>query len=94
MFVEGVNINNDVTSRRFNQGYGRFEEQFLFARQYGSRYNIVLIGTTKPLSNAFKTNRPNDVSKADTWRLTVDILRALAAANKNQQLYMIILIHK
>ena len=35
VFVEGVNINNET-----EQGYGRFEEQFLFARQYGSRYNI------------------------------------------------------
>lgn len=35
LFVEGVNINNET-----ERGYGRYEEQFLFARQYGSRYNI------------------------------------------------------
>jgi len=35
IFVEGVNINNET-----EQGYGRYEEQFLFARQYGSRYAI------------------------------------------------------
>jgi len=35
VFLEGVNI-NDETER----GYGRFEEQFLFARQYGPRYTF------------------------------------------------------
>ncbi len=35
VFFEGVNI-NDETER----GYGRFEEQFLFARQYGPRYTL------------------------------------------------------
>jgi TonB-dependent receptor len=35
VFFEGVNINNET-----EQGYGRYEEQFLFARQYGSRYAI------------------------------------------------------
>lgn len=35
VFLEGVNI-NDETER----GYGRFEEQFLFARQYGPRYTL------------------------------------------------------
>lgn len=35
VFFEGVNI-NDETER----GYGRFEEQFLFARQYGPRYAL------------------------------------------------------
>ncbi|MFC7001021.1 TonB-dependent receptor [Pseudobowmanella zhangzhouensis] len=33
VFFEGVNINNET-----ERGYGRFEEQFLFARQYGPRY--------------------------------------------------------
>ncbi|MBV7314526.1 TonB-dependent receptor [Shewanella sp. NIFS-20-20] len=33
VFLEGINLNNET-----EQGYGRFEEQFLFARQYGSRY--------------------------------------------------------
>ncbi|MCL1037013.1 TonB-dependent receptor [Shewanella submarina] len=33
LFLEGINITNET-----EQGYGRFEEQFLFARQYGSRY--------------------------------------------------------
>ncbi|NQD37328.1 TonB-dependent receptor [Permianibacter sp. IMCC34836] len=32
-FFEGININNET-----ERGYGRFEEQFLFARQYGPRY--------------------------------------------------------
>ena len=35
VFLEGVNI-NDETER----GFGRFEEQFLFARQYGPRYTF------------------------------------------------------
>ncbi|MBU2178805.1 MAG: TonB-dependent receptor, partial [Gammaproteobacteria bacterium] len=35
VFVEGVNLNNET-----EQGYGRYEEQFLFARQYGPRYTI------------------------------------------------------
>lgn len=35
IFFEGVNINNET-----EQGYGRYEEQFLFAREYGSRYAI------------------------------------------------------
>ena len=33
VFFEGVNLNNET-----EQGYGRYEEQFLFARQYGPRY--------------------------------------------------------
>ncbi|GGI69100.1 TonB-dependent receptor [Shewanella hanedai] len=35
VFLEGININNET-----EEGYGRFEEQFLFARQYGSRYML------------------------------------------------------
>lgn len=35
VFFEGINLNNET-----EQGYGRFEEQFLFARQYGSRYSL------------------------------------------------------
>ncbi len=35
VFFEGINL-NDETER----GYGRFKEQFLFARQYGPRYTI------------------------------------------------------
>jgi iron complex outermembrane receptor protein len=35
VFLEGVNINDET-----EQGYGRFEEQFLFARQYGPRYTF------------------------------------------------------
>ncbi|ACA88627.1 TonB-dependent receptor [Shewanella woodyi] len=35
IFLEGININNET-----EEGYGRFEEQFLFARQYGSRYML------------------------------------------------------
>jgi TonB-dependent receptor len=35
VFLEGVNINNET-----EQGYGRYEEQFLFARQYGPRYSL------------------------------------------------------
>jgi len=33
VFFEGVNLNNET-----EEAYGRFEEQFLFARQYGPRY--------------------------------------------------------
>jgi TonB-dependent receptor len=32
VFLEGINLNNET-----ERGYGRFEEQFLFARQYGPR---------------------------------------------------------
>ena len=35
VFAEGINLNNET-----EQGYGRFEQQFLFARQYGPRYTI------------------------------------------------------
>ncbi|MEG3767849.1 TonB-dependent receptor [Alteromonas sp. 14N.309.X.WAT.G.H12] len=35
VFVEGVNINNET-----ERGYGRFKEQFLYARQYGPRYTV------------------------------------------------------
>ncbi|GAB5379347.1 MAG: TonB-dependent receptor [Aliiglaciecola sp.] len=35
VFFEGLNITNET-----EEGYGRYEEQFLFARQYGSRYNL------------------------------------------------------
>ncbi|RUO79221.1 TonB-dependent receptor [Pseudidiomarina taiwanensis] len=35
VFFEGINLNNET-----EQGYGRFEEQFLFARQYGPRYSL------------------------------------------------------
>jgi iron complex outermembrane recepter protein len=35
VFFEGVNLNNET-----EQGYGRYEEQFLFARQYGPRYTL------------------------------------------------------
>jgi TonB-dependent receptor len=35
VFVEGVNLNNET-----EQGYGRYEEQFLYARQYGPRYAV------------------------------------------------------
>jgi TonB-dependent receptor len=35
LFFEGLNLNNET-----EQGYGRYEEQFLFARQYGSRYTL------------------------------------------------------
>lgn len=35
VFIEGVNLNNET-----EQGYGRYEEQFLFARQYGPRYSL------------------------------------------------------
>ena len=35
VFVEGINLNNET-----EQHYGRFEEQFLFAGQYGPRYSV------------------------------------------------------
>ncbi len=35
VFFEGINLNDET-----EQGYGRYEEQFLFARQYGPRYTI------------------------------------------------------
>lgn len=35
VFFEGINLLNET-----EQGYGRYEEQFLFARQYGPRYAI------------------------------------------------------
>lgn len=35
VFVEGLNLNNET-----ERGYGRYEEQFLFARQYGPRYTL------------------------------------------------------
>ncbi|CAM4366308.1 TonB-dependent receptor [Pseudoalteromonas maricaloris] len=35
VFFEGINLNNET-----EQGYGRYEEQFLFARQYGPRYSV------------------------------------------------------
>ncbi len=35
VFFEGVNLNNET-----EQGYGRYKEQFLFARQYGPRYGV------------------------------------------------------
>jgi TonB-dependent receptor len=35
VFLEGVNLNNET-----EYGYGRYEEQFLFARQYGTRYAL------------------------------------------------------
>lgn len=35
VFFEGINLNNET-----EQGYGRYEEQFLFARQYGTRYAV------------------------------------------------------
>lgn len=35
LFAEGININNET-----EQGYGRYEQQFLFARQYGPRYTL------------------------------------------------------
>lgn len=35
VFFDGININNET-----EEGYGRFEEQFLFARQYGPRYSL------------------------------------------------------
>ena len=35
VFFEGINLNNEP-----ERGYGRYEEQCLFARQYGPRYTI------------------------------------------------------
>jgi TonB-dependent receptor len=35
VFFEGINITNET-----EQGFGRYEEQFLFARQYGPRYAL------------------------------------------------------
>jgi TonB-dependent receptor len=35
VFFDGINLNNET-----EQGYGRYEEQFLFARQYGPRYTL------------------------------------------------------
>ena len=35
VFFEGINLNNET-----EQGFGRYEEQFLFARQYGPRYGL------------------------------------------------------
>lgn len=35
VFFEGLNLTNET-----EEGYGRYEEQFLFARQYGTRYNL------------------------------------------------------
>jgi len=35
VFFEGVNLNNET-----EQGFGRYEEQFLFAREYGPRYAL------------------------------------------------------
>lgn len=35
VFFEGLNLTNET-----EEGYGRYEEQFLFARQYGTRYNF------------------------------------------------------
>ena len=35
VFFEGINLNNET-----EQGYGRFERQFLFAREYGPRYAV------------------------------------------------------
>jgi iron complex outermembrane receptor protein len=35
VFFEGINITNET-----EQGFGRYEEQFLFARQYGPRYTL------------------------------------------------------
>lgn len=35
VFFEGINLNNET-----ERGYGRYQEQFLFARQYGPRYTI------------------------------------------------------
>jgi iron complex outermembrane recepter protein len=35
VFFEGLNITNET-----EQGYGRYEEQFLFARQYGPRFTL------------------------------------------------------
>jgi TonB-dependent receptor len=35
VFFEGINITNET-----EQGFGRYKEQFLFARQYGPRYSL------------------------------------------------------
>lgn len=35
VFFEGINITNET-----EQGYGRYKEQFLYARQYGPRYTL------------------------------------------------------
>lgn len=35
VFFEGLNLNNET-----EQGFGRYERQFLFARQYGPRYTL------------------------------------------------------
>jgi iron complex outermembrane receptor protein len=35
VFFEGINVTNET-----EQGYGRYEEQFLFARQFGARYAL------------------------------------------------------
>ena len=35
VFIDAINITDET-----EQGYGRFEEQFLFARQYGPRYTF------------------------------------------------------
>ncbi|KKO45906.1 TonB-dependent receptor [Arsukibacterium ikkense] len=35
VFFEGINLTNET-----ERGYGRYEEQFLFARQYGTRYVV------------------------------------------------------
>lgn len=37
IFLDGINLNNET-----EQGYGRYERQFLFARQYGPRYTLGL----------------------------------------------------
>lgn len=37
VFFEGINLNNET-----EQGFGRYERQFLFAREYGPRYAIGL----------------------------------------------------
>ncbi len=35
VFFEGINLTNET-----EQGYGRYEEQFLYAREYGPRYSV------------------------------------------------------
>jgi TonB-dependent receptor len=35
VFAEGINLTNET-----EQGFGRYEEQFLFAREYGPRYSV------------------------------------------------------
>ncbi|PKI16091.1 TonB-dependent receptor [Colwellia sp. 12G3] len=35
VFFEGINLNDET-----EQGFGRYEEQFLFANQYGPRYSV------------------------------------------------------